>query len=183
MFQGFAMNAWLSLKINQWWIIILSHTHISIHTKSYPRSLLSNMKANTVSSLVQAKGSHLKLLAEFESLLHTCCWDTSTGIGHGRDGCDFADIHKLLLFLLLSTFLLIFSFPPSLSLFLLPPFPDPLSPSFISPAVFSPWNLTVFLLEEISNLSTHRHLWRFYCSKLCNCQQGEEIQALICRNS
>lgn len=184
MFQGFAMDAWLSLKINQWWIIILAHTHISMHTKSYPRSLLSNRNTNAVSFLVQAERKSPEAPCWVWELTSHLLLGQQHRNGPWGHGWGFADIHKLLLFLLLSTFLLIFSFPPSLSLFLLPSSPAPLSLSLISPAVFSPWNLTFFLPEEVSNLSTHGHLWRFYyCSKLRNCQQGEETQALICRNS
>lgn len=172
MFQGFAMNAWLSLKINQWWVIILSHTHthISRHTKKI--SLVPSKQHECKNCQFSGSGrgeatgsSFLGLKVDITPVaeLPAQKWIMGAWVG-------VADIGDHLLSLLLATlspFLSLppFSYPSSL-------LTSPLTPPLISPAVFSPWNWTFFLPKEISNLSTHRHLWRFYhCAKPCNCQQ------------
>lgn len=184
MFQGFAMNAWLCLKINQWWVIILSHTHTHIYT--HKKITLVPFKQheckNGVSFLIQEEVNHLRLLVELESLLHTCCWAT----GQRKQPwvgfllASFFSHPPSSFFLFLPSFLLpsflhlfIHSFLPSFLSFFFPSFPHSLSPCLISPAVFSPWNLTFFFSAkgDKQSISIHGHLWSFHhCVKFCNLQ-------------
>lgn len=157
MFQGFAMNAWLSLKINQWWVIILSHTHIQIHRKI----TLVPSKQHECKKMCEFSGSN-GAEATWGSLLslnslRTFCRATGLGRHHGWGVTGIYEQPPLLPSFHLSPSTFSTSLPSPILLLSLHLFH---SLSLISCAVF--WNLTFFLPKEVSNLSTHRHLWMFH---------------------
>ena len=150
MFQGFAMNAWLSLKINQWWVIILLHTHIQIHRKiTLVPSKQHECKKNVWVFRFKWSWSHLRLLAESE-------FPSYFLLSHRLRKAPWVGCHWHLWAASSSAF-----FSPFLFYFLyLPPFPHPssLPPSLPLPL---PYFLCSFLKFNCAVLSCFSRVWLF----------------------